>query len=175
MNDSERGNSHIDSPYKIFISHKVSEHGYAVRKFKKILNRDGALRKFLKIYVSSEVAPGEDWAKRLHDELDAADMLLYIYCYNTPPRDNDWCNYETGYFAKKSNRSNIITIVPKGVKPPSPFQSYQFIELTSDGIKQLLKKIYVDQNIYSDIFDSDYKETLDETINKIQIYHRTVL
>jgi len=168
MNDSERGNSHIDSPYKIFISHKVSEHGYAVKKFKKILNRDGALRKFLKIYVSSEVSPGEDWAKRLYDELDDADMLLYIYCYNTPPGDNDWCNYETGYFAKKSNRSNIITIVPKGVKPPSPFQSYQFIELTSDGIKQLLKKIYVDQNIYSDIFDSDYKETLDETINKIQ-------
>ena len=68
----------------------MSEHGYAVRQFKKILNRDGALKKFLKIYVSSEVTPGEDWAKKLHDELDAADMLFYIYCYNTPPRDNEW-------------------------------------------------------------------------------------
>ena len=78
MNDSERGNSHIDSPYKIFISHKVSEHGYAVRKFKKILNRDGALKDKLKIYVSTEVAPGEDWSKKLHSELDEADMLSGI-------------------------------------------------------------------------------------------------
>jgi hypothetical protein len=154
--------------YRIFISHKVSEHGYAVRKFKKILNRDGALKKWLKIYVSTEVAPGEDWAKKLHEELDEADMLLYIYCYNTPPRDNDWCNYETGYFAKKSNRSNIITIVPMGVKPPSPFQSYQFVELTNDGIKQLLKKIYVDTEIWEDVFNNDNKKALDEIIDKIQ-------
>ncbi len=167
MSVLEKEISNQDLPYKIFISHKVSEHGHAVRKFKKILNRDGALKDKLKIYVSTEVAPGEDWSKKLHNELDEADMLLYIYCYSSPPSNNDWCNYETGYFAKKSNRSNIITIVPRGVKPPSPFQSYQSTELYYDGVKQLLRKIYVEKNLYPAIFDNDYKEKLDEIINKI--------
>ena len=159
--------SNQDFPYKIFISHKVSEHGKAVRNFKKLLNISNALEDKLEIYVSSEVAPGANWIETLHQELEEAKMLLYIYCYSSPPSNNDWCVYETGYFAKKSNRRNIITIVPSGVKPPSPFQSYQFIELTEDGVKQLLRKIYVDQKIYPAIFDTDNKKSLDELIEKI--------
>ena len=48
MESSEISNSVAKSetnfPYKIFISHKVSEHGGAVKKLKKILNQNKTLK-----------------------------------------------------------------------------------------------------------------------------------
>ena len=155
------------TPYKIFISHKVSEHGAAVKKLKKILNRNNALKEKLQIYISPEEAPGVDWANKLYRELDEADMLVFIYCFNSPPSNNEWCVYETGYFAKKSNRENLITIVPAGVKPPSPMQSYNYVELTEEGIESLLRTIYLSRNIYPDLFDKDFKKELDQIIKDI--------
>jgi hypothetical protein len=166
-NDFPESNSDQRFPYKIFISHKVSEHGYAVKKLKNILNHDNTLKDKIEIYVSTDVAPGVDWAKNLYQELDQADMLLYIYCFNSPPDMNDWCNYETGYYAKKSNRDNIITLVPAGVLPPSPLQSYQFIELTDSGIKKLLRRIYVQEKIYPDLFDVEFKDKLDQITESV--------
>lgn len=167
LKDFPESNSDQRFPYKIFISHKVSEHGYAVKQLKRILNNDNALKDKIEIYVSTDVAPGVDWVKNLHKELDQADMLLYIYCFNSPPDMNDWCNYEIGYYAKKSNRDNIITIVPAGVQPPSPLQSYQFIELTDSGIIKLLRRIYVQEKIYPDVFDVEYKGKLDQIMTSI--------
>jgi hypothetical protein len=171
MEKSEINNSVAKSetnlPYKIFISHKVSEHGGAVKKLKKILNQNNTLKDKIEIFVSTAVSAGEDWVTDLYAELDKADMLLYVYCFNSPPTDNDWCIYETGYFAKSSNRSNLITIVPAGVKPPPPLQIYQFVELTKDGIEALLKRIYEKENIYPDLFHTDFKEQLDNTVAAI--------
>ena len=171
MQNSENKKSNAESdtkvPYKIFISHKVSEHGHAVKKFRKILNQNNTLKDRMEIYISSEVAPGEDWVNKLYKELDEADLLIYIYCFNSPPTDNDWCIYETGYYAKKSNKSNLITIVPANIKPPSPLQIYQFVELTEEGIKGLLSRIYEQENIYPDLFKSDFNEQLDNTIKSI--------
>ena len=171
MESSEISNSVAKSetnfPYKIFISHKVSEHGGAVKKLKKILNQNKTLKDKIKIYISTEVNAGEDWVTNLYTELDNADMLLYVYCFNSPPTDNDWCIYETGYFAKSSNRSNLITIVPPGEKPPAPLQIYQFVELTREGIEALLRRIYEKENIYPDLFHTELKEQLDNTVSAI--------
>ena len=171
MESSEINNSIAETetnfPYKIFISHKVSEHGGAVKKLKKILNQNNTLKDKIDIYISTAVSAGEDWVKNLYAELDKADMLLYVYCFNSPPTDNDWCIYETGYFAKSSNRSNLITIVPAGVRPPAPLQIYQFVELTREGIESLLKRIYEKENIYPDLFHTDLREQLDNTVTAI--------
>ena len=42
--------SDTNLPYKIFISHKVSEHGHAVKKFKKVLNQNNTLKDKVNIY-----------------------------------------------------------------------------------------------------------------------------
>lgn len=171
MPDFQQNDSVADSqtkfPFKIFISHKVSEHGNAVKELKKILNIKNALKDKLKIFISTAIKPGEDWGKKLYDELDEADMLLYMYCFNSPPKINDWCSYETGYYAKKSNQSGLITIVPPGAEPPSPLKNFQHIELTEEGIKNLLRRIYVQEGIYPDLFDEEFKEDLDSIVESI--------
>jgi hypothetical protein len=167
VQNSLNNQSESKHPYKIFISHKVSEHGHAVKKLKKILLQNNTLKEKLKIHISSEVAPGEDWVTKLYDKLDEADMLIYVYCFSSPPTDNDWCIYETGYYAKTSNRRNLITIVPAGYKPPSPLQIFQFVELTEEGVKELLRRIYERENIYPDLFHSDFGEQLDNTVSSI--------
>jgi hypothetical protein len=171
MNSSEKKSSEINSqlsfPYKIFISHKVSEHGDAVKKFKKILDKNDALKDKLKIYVSSDVAAGDNWRENLHKELDETNLLIYIYCFNTPPAINDWCNYEIGYFAKKSNRTNIITIVPSGVGPPPLLRPYQYVELTNGGIEKLLKRVYVEENIWPEVIWDENAVEKSEIVEKI--------
>lgn len=131
------------------------------------MNRDRTLTDKLEIYISTGVAPGVEWANNLYKELDNSDMLLYVYCYNSPPTINDWCSFETGYYAKKSNRQNLITLVAKGVKPPPPLRSFQCVELTETGIKKLLRRLYVDEGIYPDLFDSDFKKSLDAIVDSI--------
>lgn len=171
MESSETNNSVVKSdthfPYKIFISHKVSEHGQAVKKLKKILDQNNLLKEKLEIFISTAVSAGEDWVTNLYRELENADMLLYIACYNSPPTDNDWCIYETGYYAKSSNRHNLVTIVPPGEKPPPPLQIFQSAELTKEGIEGLLKRIYEKENIYPDLFHTDFEEQLDNTVSAI--------
>lgn len=154
-------------PFRIFISHKVSEHGEAVKQFTKILNRSNTLKDKIEIFISTQAPPGENWDKELHKQLDEADMMIYVYCYISPPEINDWCSYEAGYYSKKSNRKNLITIVPEKEKPPSPVQSYSYVELTEEGIKDLLRRIYMEENIYSDLFDIEYQTELDDIVQEI--------
>jgi hypothetical protein len=49
----------------LFISHKTSEHGEAVRKLKKLLDRNGLLRDKLGIFLSTEKESGENWFGKL--------------------------------------------------------------------------------------------------------------
>lgn len=154
-------------PYKVFISHKVSEHGEAVKHFKNILTQNNTLKEKLEIYISTQAARGENWDKEMHRALDEADMMIYVYCYHTPPQINDWCSYETGYYSKKSSRTNLITIVPENEKPPSPVQSYSYVELTTPGIKNLLRRLYKKENIYPDVFDSEYQKELNGIVESI--------
>ena len=92
-NSNSAAKSDTNHPYKIFISHKVSEHGHAVKDLKKILTQNNTLKDKIEVYISTAVSAGEDWITNLYEELDKADMLLYVYCFNSPPTDNDWCIY----------------------------------------------------------------------------------
>lgn len=161
-------NSKKKKPYRIFISHKSSAHGDAVEKLKELLSVNGTLKEKLRIYVSeTDIKPGAKWRKKIHKALDKADMLLYIYCFNSPPDINDWCNYETGYFAKKSGKKNIVTIVPKGVATPSPVRGYEHIPLTYNGISRLLKIIYEKEKTYPEAFSEKYLPDMVKRIESI--------
>jgi hypothetical protein len=162
------GNMENENQLKIFISHKLSEHGKAVKKLKKLLNRNGLLADKLKIYISTETEVGENWFKKIHKELDEADMLIYIYCFTSPLNTNDWCNYEIGYYnAKKENKSQIVSIVPYKVQPPSPLKDYEIAELTYDGIMKLFRTIYKNKGVWPELFDIDAENELDQMIKKV--------
>jgi len=155
-------------PFKIFICHKSSENSSRAKKLKRILEVDGALRDRIQIYMSTtehEIITG--WHEKVHNELDEADMLLYIYSHDSPPTDKDYCNYEAGYFAKKDEHPNIKVVVPDNVYPPLPFMRYQCFSLNEEGIKDLLREIWVFHYVYQEIFEYEYKDKLEKKVKEI--------
>jgi hypothetical protein len=158
----------VKLPLKIFISHKISEHGNAVKELKKILTRNGLLNEKLKVFVSTETESGENWFNRFHSELDKADMLIYVYCYTSPLKPNDWCNYEIGYYyAKKLNKSKIVTIIPYDFDPPSPIKDYEIAKLNEEGIEKLFKTIYKDLKVWPELFERGSEDELEGMVKKV--------
>jgi hypothetical protein len=168
MGNINEAETSYNFPLKLFISHKISEHGKAVKKLKKLLNRNGLLKDKLEIFISTETESGENWFDRIHNELVEADILIYIYCYTSPLNQNDWCNYEIGYYcAKKGNKSQIISIVPYQIKPPSPLKDYELAELTYDGIMKLFKTIYKDKGVWPELLEIESANEHDQMIKQV--------
>ena len=85
---------------KLFISHKISEHGKIVESLISILN-DFVRPEELEVFSSSSIKAGDDYQEKIMHALDDTDLLLLMANYSTPPQINDWCIFETGYFSSK--------------------------------------------------------------------------
>jgi hypothetical protein len=153
-------------PKKIFISHKISEHGKAVDFLKtKLKKYTGQLEIF------TSIPAGEDISSLIKEHLKSTDLFILLANYSTPPKNNEWCMYEMGVFdemisSTDGTKKKIISLVKEGKEPPDPIKNRKYVEETREGIKELLKEIYKD--IRNDLFEKkDYEKDMDETITEI--------
>jgi hypothetical protein len=159
-----------DKPLRVFLSHRVEEHGHAVESFAKALELITDKDK-LQIFRSTKIPAGDKWSAEIHKQLREADVLIF-FCLSTLTT-SDWCIYETGFFAaiaqgQHGNRK-LICVVPKGESPPSPLAEWQLIELTEKGMKELLRSLLAtgDEPIKPELFSEEHIDDLNETIAKI--------
>ena len=155
-------------PKKLFISHKISEHGKIVESLISILN-DFVRPDELEVFSSSSIKAGDDYQEKIMHALDDTDLLLLMANYSTPPQKNDWCIFETGYFSSKiteQDNKKIISLVKEGGLPPDPIKKYKSVEENRDGIEQLVMEVYKD--LRDDLFQNGRpKKRLEEAITEI--------
>ena len=128
----------------IFLSHH-HEDSEAVLKLKSKLEDLSAGK--LKCFQSSApgtIKAGENWHKRIRDELGKSDALFLLF--TDPSQSWDWCLYEVGLFtdlAKEEEQSMIICLCSyEDEPPPSPLASRQFVRATKEDIKQFLTDLF---------------------------------
>lgn len=78
--------------YKIFISHYSEEKPIA--QIVHDLLEEG-YSGFADVFISSDVAPGNDWLYDIKKSLNASDEILTVFTYKSA--DRPWINIETGY------------------------------------------------------------------------------
>lgn len=158
-----------DSQYRVFISHKVSEHGLVARAIARELEIVGGNK--IEVYVSDDMSAGIDWVERVHNQLKESNLLVLLYCFDMKPNNLEWCLYETGYFASDATEKDkkLICLVNPGECPPAPLERFQCVEANKKGIKQLLKSVLNDERhpVREELFKDEFKENLDSIIRKI--------
>ncbi|MGE5253351.1 MAG: toll/interleukin-1 receptor domain-containing protein, partial [Planctomycetaceae bacterium] len=166
-------------PFRVFISHKVSGHGWAAAAIKQEL--ENYAKEKLKIFISPALKPGVKWQAAVHREIEAADLFILLYLVEGI--DMDWCLYEAGYFereARRKNRKLICVINPEGY-PPGPLEGRQRLEATKPDVVKLLKAIYADEHkpVRPDLFQTESAEHLnhltDFVLNALQPVKREPL
>jgi hypothetical protein len=161
----------MGDPLKVFISHKVSEQGPAVAELAKLLRLYVSEDK-LKIFISPEITAGSKWSKIVHDNLRESDILILIY--TNPSTENDWCLYESGFFAatigeNKNRNRKLICVVPEGADPPPPLENWQKVDISERGITNLLQTIYnaKDAPVNPVLFEAAYTKELEKIVKSI--------
>jgi len=130
-----------DDKLRIFISHKFKDKRIA----ENITNE-------LKIYASGRLEfffstpPGEDYRKKIDEELKVSDWLLLLY--TDPTAEWDWCMFEVGFFAAKVENSEHRVIClhseDPDVTPPKPLDRWQSVKANEEEVSKLLKQLYGD-------------------------------
>lgn len=156
-----------DYPFRVFISHKISGHGKAVKKIKKELEFHSG--KKLKIFVSPALSPGTVWNPKVLKEIEKADLFVMLYLVQGI--EMDWCLYEAGYFEREALKTNrkLICVTNPGSNLPGPLETRTRIEADKDGIEQLLEAIYRDTEkpVRRDFFDRENEHKLKALIEFI--------
>ena len=155
-----------DYPFRVFISHKISGHGKAVKKIKRKLENYSDK---LKIFVSPALRPGTVWNPTVLKEIEKADLFVMLYLVEGI--EMDWCLYEAGYFEREALKTNrkLICVTNPGSNLPGPLETRQRIEADKAGIEQLLEAIYRDAKkpVRPDFFSRKNMDTLNELIEFI--------
>jgi hypothetical protein len=153
---------------KLFISHKISEHGKAVEVLKSILQKFTGPTN---LEIVTSIPAGEDISEQIKDHLKTSDLFLLLANYSTPPKKNEWCIYEMGVFDQirstpEGRNKKLISLVKEGSEPPDPIKHRRYLEETREGIRELLKEIY--KGLRDDLFvGNEYEEDLENTITDI--------
>lgn len=83
----------------------------------------------LTVWFDYSIEVGEDWAKRIKAELDAAKAI--IVCWTPEACQSDWVRHEASI---ASQRSVIVPLILKACTPPAIFSNHQTADLTDwDG------------------------------------------
>lgn len=83
----------------------------------------------LSVWFDYSIDVGEDWAKRITEELEAASAV--IVCWSPEACVSSWVLREAGVAAQ---REIIVPLVLRQCEPPSAFSAYQVADLTEwDG------------------------------------------
>jgi len=130
---------HPKTRLEVFISY-AEEDALLVRDVKEVLSKPFAF--LLNFFVDNEVIKdGDDWRKKINEQLDAADVLLII---STGQRreSHDFCGYEVGYFSRSiKERPTIDGIINRqiipliiGARPPSSVMNIQGVIIREEDI-----------------------------------------
>lgn len=153
---------------KVFISHKISEHSKAVDSLKSILNKYESPQR---LEIVTSVPVGKKIEDEIKEHLNTTDLFLLMANYSTPPKKNEWCVWEMGYYDSIVDRPDgmdkkIISLVKEGGEPPDPIKNRKFVTETREGIQELLKEIY--KGIRDDLFQNEaLKSDLDKSVTEI--------
>jgi len=83
----------------------------------------------LTVWFDYSIEVGEDWAKRIQIELDAAKAI--IVCWTPDACQSDWVKHEASVGAQ---RGVILPLILKACTPPALYASFQSADLTDwDG------------------------------------------
>jgi hypothetical protein len=123
----------------IFISHK-HEYEPAARAIKSTLSKWGA--KNVKVFISEEIPPGEDWFKWIQDRLAESNILLLLF--TEPTLSWDWCLYEAGLFQHIDGTDfrRVICLHSPQTDPPRPLKHLQAVRAEPEKVKEFLKTLY---------------------------------
>ena len=162
-----------DDKLHIFVSHKVIDRKLAEGIQKKLVKFGG--KKRMEIFLSEQIPFGVQWPQKIHEKLKKADWLIFIY--TDPSREWDWCLYETGFFAGKTqtdiSKRLVCLYSGNAEEIPAPLQGWQAVGAKTDNIKELLKQIYSQEPrpgihaVRPDAIDEDSSEWLTETAESI--------
>lgn len=163
-------------PVSIFLSHR-HEDSEAVQKLKTKLEELSAGK--LKCFQSSapgQIQAGENWKKRIRDELGKSDALFLLF--TDPSQTWDWCLYEVGLFtdlSKEEEQSMIICLCSYEDKPPpSPLTSRQFVRANKQDLKPFLSDLFKTAGFFKDR-DAINAMLGDETIERLATQLSNVL
>lgn len=78
--------------YRIFVSH-YSEEKPIAQMLHNLLEE--AYSGLADVFISSDIAPGNDWLHEIKESLNASDEILTVFTFKSV--DRPWVNVETGY------------------------------------------------------------------------------
>ena len=113
-----------DYPFRVFISHKISGHGKAVKEIKSELEFHS--KEKLEIFVSPALSPGTVWNPKVLKEIEKADLFVMLYLVEGI--EMNWCLYEAGYFERQETNRKMICVTNPGSNLPGPLATRQRIE-----------------------------------------------
>lgn len=159
---------------RVFVSRKTTD--------RQIFGRASANRKKLKtfapgrlqIFDADEIKPGQDWRKKIRQEIQKADILLLIL--TRPARkDFDWPLYEAGLFDSLRGDKRLVCIYPKKKDPkkkggpPDQLADIQGVEATEANLRDFLVRLFTDSEFTNTEtpLNADVYEAFPEQIDAI--------
>lgn len=124
----------------IFISHKLEDNIAAQDIKQELLRYSGS---GIEVFLSSDIAYGENWLKVIQDKLIACNLLLLLF--TDKKASWDWCLYEAGMFTRLDADSykRVICLHSSDLdEPPGPLKHLQPLKATEPNILEFLKTLY---------------------------------
>ena len=131
----------------VFLSHRAEYKELAQKVKDFIQNSSGGN---IKVFISEDIAKGDNWRADIEAQLRDAKYLFLIY--GAPHEDWAWCFYETGYFAAlraTDPARKIYCLAREEIAPPGPLDNLQTVRNEKDFINLVLK-IYASHEVECD-------------------------
>lgn len=95
-----------------------------------------------KVFMSSYIYPGENWAQRIGAELEQSDFG--VLCLTQDNFQSPWLLFEAGAIAKKVGSARLVPYLIDQLPPGaerSPLVQFQHVRADREGTYQLVKAI----------------------------------
>ncbi len=141
LNEEKNPPETDDGIVRVFVSHKHEDRELA-KSIKEIVEPYAPSR--LECFISGEnIVAGEDWKKRVKQELRKSNLLLLLF--TQPAKEWDWCLFEAGLFTpllSDDDRRRIVCIHPPDSDGPRPLTNLQGVKADPENMGKFLVKFF---------------------------------
>jgi hypothetical protein len=127
-----------DDRFRIFISHKHDDHGFADTVAKAL----GGLTGTIECFVSgSNIDAGTDWNEEIRQALARSHLLLLLF--TSPSQNWDWCLYEAGLYTRfqDDDVASVVSLYPPDGSAPRPLGNLQGVPASTEKLEAFLTRL----------------------------------
>lgn len=117
------------------------------------------------VWFDPDLKPGEEWKKRLADEIASCDVLLYALSNESV--ESEWCQWELEQAIQQKKRIMPVIVRPK-TPVPQMLSHIQYIDFSRGPTPELVQRLLAGLESLSAVIDTDDITGIDpETGNSV--------